>query len=84
MVKGEGGWNVVGERGICDWGVCGMDFRFEWMDGIVVAGVMIDYVGCFRWINGVQCCAIVGGTVHLLEMGIELLSLVSDKRAEST
>ena len=84
MVKGEEGWIVVGERGICDWGVCGMDFRFEWMGGIVVAGVMKDYYGCFRWINGVQCCAIVGGTVHLLEMGIELFSLVSEKGAEST
>ena len=47
MVKEEGSWNVVGERGICDWGVCGMDFRFEWMGGIVVAGVMKDYYGCF-------------------------------------
>ncbi len=47
MVKGEGSGNVVGERWICYWGVCGMDFRFERMGGIVVAGVMIDYVGCF-------------------------------------
>ena len=84
MVKGEGGWNVVGEKWICYWGVCGMDFRFERMGGIVVAGVMKDYVGCFRWLSRVQCCAIVGGTAHLLEMGFELLSVVSDKRAEST
>ena len=84
MVKGEGSGNVVGERWICYWGVCEMDFRFEWMGGIVVAGVMKDYVGCFRWLSRVQCCAIVGGTVYLLEMGIELFSLVSDKSAEST
>ena len=47
MVKGEGSGNVVGERWICYRVVCEMDFRFEWMGGIVVAGVMIDYVGCF-------------------------------------
>ncbi len=84
MVKGEGGWNVVGERWICYRGVCGMDFRFERMGGIVVAGVMKDYVGCFRWLSRVLCCAFVGGTVYLLEMRIELFSLVSDKSAEST
>ena len=47
MVKGEEGWNVVGERWICDWVECEMDFGFEWMGGIVVAGVMKDYYGCF-------------------------------------
>lgn len=47
MVKGEGSWNVVGERGICYWVECEMDFGFEWMGGIVVAGVMKDYYGCF-------------------------------------
>ena len=33
--------------GFATGGVCEMDFRFERMGGIVVAGVMIDYVGCF-------------------------------------
>jgi len=47
MVKGERSGNVVGERWICYLVECGMDFRFERMGGIVVAGVMKDYYGCF-------------------------------------
>jgi hypothetical protein len=47
MVKGEGSWNVVGERLICYRVECEMDFRFERMGGIVVVGVMKDYYGCF-------------------------------------
>ena len=76
----EGSRNVVGERGICVFRGCEVDFLFDWMGGIVDAGEMKGYVGCFRGLGEVQCCAIVGGVARFFEMGMELLSLVSNKR----